>query len=294
MFQKATKSQAKLRMALDGPSGSGKTYTALAIAKHLGQKIALIDTERGSASKYADLFEFDTCDLPSFAPANYVAALQAAGKAGYDVVIIDSLTHAWSGQGGCLDQVDSAAAINRGNTYVAWRKVTPEHNKLVDAILQAPFHVIGTMRTKTEYVMEANERGKQTPRKVGLAPIQRDGMEYEFDVVADLDLDHRLMISKTRCAALDKYVQERDGEKVAGILKAWLSDGEPSKPIVRSETEESAPKFPEDLKDKARAALDQTALRAVYEEGRLVIPKELHTSWQSFCRSLPAYGKVAQ
>jgi len=230
-FVKATKTQSRLRLGLIGPSGSGKTYTALRIAKGLGTRIAVIDTERGSASKYAgDVADFDVLELDSFAPATYVQAIRAADEAGYEVLVIDSLTHAWTGKDGTLEMVDRIAKRSgeRGNSFAAWREVTPEHNALVDAILRARCHVIVTMRVKTEYVLEENERGKKVPRKVGLAPIQRDGLEYEMDVVADLDHDHNLIVSKTRCAALDRAVFREAGEDVAGILKRWLSDGAPA------------------------------------------------------------------
>lgn len=279
-FKKATKAQSRLRMALDGPSGSGKTFTALSIAKHLGSRIALIDTERGSASKYASDFDFDVCELQSFSPANYIAQLHEAGKAGYDVVIVDSLSHAWTGQGGCLDQVDAVASMAKGNTYVAWRKITPQHNALIDAILQSPCHVIVTMRTKTEYVMETNERGKQTPRKVGLAPVQREGMEYEFDVVGDIDLDHRLMVSKTRCAALDGYACVKDGEKIAGVLKAWLSDGDAPPQSAAGKTE-AKPSPIEEWRERAENAKTLEELRDLFVKGTKELPPELQAEWQA-------------
>src|SRR3990167_7732496 len=173
MFNKALKSQAKLRLGLFGPSGSGKTYTALQIASGLGKKIALIDTEYASASMYANIVPFDNCILTSFSPLKYIEAIQFAGKAGYDVVIIDSLSHAWSGKDGALEQVDNAARRSKSqNTYFAWRDVTPLHNAMIDAIKSCPCHVIVTMRSKTEYVIDS-AGGKSTPRKIGLAPIQR-------------------------------------------------------------------------------------------------------------------------
>src|SRR5690606_26818550 len=228
-FKRATKQQAKLRMALIGPSGSGKTYTALKIATQLGDRVAVIDTERGSASKYADKFEFDVLELDSFHPQRYIEGIQAAEAEGYDVLIIDSLSHAWAGKDGALELVDKAAKrMQSSNTFAAWRDVTPLHNALVDAMLQSRLHLIVTMRAKTEYIVEKDERtGKSVPRKVGLAPIQRDGLEYEFDVVADMDLDNTLIVSKSRCEALSGAVIPKPGEEVAGILKAWLTDGAP-------------------------------------------------------------------
>ena len=229
-FTKATKRQARLRMALIGPSGSGKTYSALAIASAMAPsgKIAVIDTERGSASKYAGLFTFDVLELDTFAPETYASAIEAADAAGYDVLIIDSLSHAWFGKDGALEQVDRAAKRSSSqNSFAAWREVTPHHNAMIDAILQCKAHVIVTMRAKTEYVMETNEKGKSVPRKVGLAPVQRDGLEYEFDVVADMNLDNDLIVSKSRCPAMSGQVVNKPGENVAKILMAWLTDGAP-------------------------------------------------------------------
>jgi len=166
-------------------------------------------------------------DLERFDPRTYIEAIGAAAAAGYDVLVIDSLSHAWSGKGGALELVDQAARrAKSGNTFAAWREVTPLHNALVDAILQAPLHVIATLRAKTEYVLEADPKsGRQTPRKVGLAPVQRDGLEYEFDVVADMDPDNVLVVSKTRCPALAQAVIPRPDADLGRRLAAWLSDG---------------------------------------------------------------------
>jgi hypothetical protein len=223
-FKKATKHESKLRLALVGPSGSGKTFSSLSIASHLGKSIAVIDTERGSASKYADLFSFDVLELSSFHPQTYIDAIRAAEGAGFDVLIIDSLSHAWMGKDGALELVDKASKRpqNGGNNFSAWRDVTPLHTALIDAILGSRMHIIATMRSKTEYVMEANKQGKRVPRKVGMAAVQRDGMEYEFDVVGDLNQEHELVITKTRCPQLTESVFTKPGKDVAAILNEWL------------------------------------------------------------------------
>ena len=227
MFKKAIKSQSKLRLALIGTSGSGKTFSALSIASNLTQNIAVIDTEHGSASKYADKFNFDVLELSSFHPQQYINAIQAASNAGYEVLIIDSLSHAWMGKDGALEQVDRIAKRSQnGNSFAAWRDVTPLHNQLVEAIVSSKCHLIATMRAKTEYVLEPNEKGKMAPRKVGMAPVQRDGLEYEFDVVADLDLDHNFIVSKSRCFELSNQVINKPGQNVADILKNWLYSGQ--------------------------------------------------------------------
>ena len=245
MFRKAVKSQSKARIGIIGPSGSGKTYTALKIASALGEKIAVIDTEYGSASKYADEFEFDVCELSSYDPRYYTKAIQAAGQAGYDVIIIDSLSHAWSGEGGALELADKYKAKYRGNKFAAWSEVTPLHNQLVHAMLGAPAHLIATLRSKMEYIQTKDDKGSVVIKKVGMAPIQRDGMEYEFDIVGDMDLEHNLVISKTRCRALDGAVIKKPGEELAKTVRDWLSDGapapQPQRPVSPPPTPQAAP-----------------------------------------------------
>ena len=235
-FQRASIQQSYLRMALLGPSGSGKTYTALNIGTRLGQRAAVIDTEHRSACKYADQFTFDTAILESFSPQLYIETMRDAGKAGYDVLIIDSLSHAWCGKDGLLEFVDNASRRNQGNSFNGWRDATPLHNQLVEAILSYPGHVIATMRVKMEHVQDKDPRtGKTTIRKVGLQPVQRDGMEYEFDVLCDIDMEHNLVVSKTRCFALTDKVFHKAGRDVAEILLPWLNGGaprtEPTPPI---------------------------------------------------------------
>ncbi len=233
-FKKATRTRVKLRLALIGPSGSGKTMTALQIAKGLGEKIALIDTEQGSASLYSDVADFDVLELTSFAPERYIEAIRAAEQAGYDVLIIDSLSHAWAGKDGILEFVDAEKARNRGNDFGVWRKATPLHNQLVDAILAARMHVIVTMRSKVEYVIEKDAQGKSTPRKIGMQPIQRDGLEYEFSVVADMDHDHQMIVTKSRFADLQDAVIKKPGPEVGQRIIAWLNEGAlaPDKPAA--------------------------------------------------------------
>lgn len=226
-FQKATKKSARLRLALIGVAGAGKTYTALSIARHLGRRIAVIDTERGSAAKYSDVFDFDVLEIDTYSPRTYMDAIEAAEEAGYDVLIIDSLSHAWAGREGALEMVDKVAKRQgSGNNFGAWRDVTPLHNAMVDKIVGARLHIIATMRAKTEYVQEKNDKtGKTTVRKVGLAPVQRDGLEYEFDVVADLDTENNFIVGKTRCPELAGVVVPRAGREIAAKLRNWLMVG---------------------------------------------------------------------
>jgi len=197
----------------------------------------VIDTERGSASKYASRFEFDVLDMqPPFSPAVYVNAIKAAEGEGYDILIIDSLTHAWSGTGGALEMVDNATKRSQsGNSYYAWRDVTPQHTALIDAITASRCHVIATMRSKTEYVIEKSERGKDSPRKVGMAPIQREGMEYEFDIVAEMNIENEMVVQKSRCEALAGAIIAKPNGQVSGLLKAWLHEGDPMREMTPAE-----------------------------------------------------------
>lgn len=220
-FTRATKHEAKLRMALIGPPGSGKTYTALAIAAHFG-RVALIDTEHGSASKYGDIFNFDSDEPEDYHPERYVNMIREAERAGYDALVIDSLSHAWMGRGGALSLVDAAAKRKGGNSFAAWGEVTPLQNKLIDAILASRLHIIATVRSKIEHVQEKDPRTNATIiKKLGLQPQQREGLEYEFDIVATLD-NNMLSIDKSRCPELQNQTFYQAGEEVATILKGWL------------------------------------------------------------------------
>jgi len=222
MFQKATKSNLKIRLALSGASGSGKTYSALSIASNLGSRIALIDTERGSASKYADLFNFDTCELTNHHPAKYIEAIHQAEEAGYSIIIIDSLSHAW------FSELELA-----GGRFDGWAKVRPLERKLIDSIIGSKCHIIATMRTKTEWLIEENQKnGKSSysPKKIGTLPIQASGVEYEFDVAGELDYTHILTISKSRCPAVTDKTFLNPGKELALEFKSWLATVEESPP----------------------------------------------------------------
>jgi hypothetical protein len=251
MFRKAERRQAKLRLAITGPSGSGKTWGALEVARGLTadhlEKVALIDTEHGSGELYAHKGDYSVLDFrPPYDPKRYITAIKAAEEEGFEVIIIDSLSHAWSGEGGLLDYVDRVAKASRsGNTFNAWREGTPVQNALINAILESDCHVICTLRSKVEYVVEANAQGKQQPRKIGLAPEQRKDMDYEFTVVFDLAREgHMATASKDRTGIFDEFIgtlNMQTGEQLLG----WLTDGSPEPPqrteIKPAEVDQPAP-----------------------------------------------------
>lgn len=232
-FKKAERRQHKPKLALTGPSGSGKTFSALLLAAGMGKKIAVIDTENGSASLYADMdkgplkgIKFDVLEIdPPYTIEKYVRAIEAAQAEGYDVLICDSISHAWAGEGGLLSKKE-ALDQRGGNSYTNWAGITKEHELFKARILNADIVLVCTMRSKQDYVLETNDKGKAAPKKVGMAPVQRDGMEYEFTTVFDLAMDHNAAASKDRTSMFDGQIfkiTKKTGEQIM----AWLAGGKP-------------------------------------------------------------------
>lgn len=220
-FKKATKEQAKLRLALFGVSGSGKTYTALRIAKGLGGKIAVIDTERNSACKYSDRFDFDVCDATKPSIENLKLLIEEAR--GYDVLIIDSMTHAWIE---LLQEVERLAKTKfGGNTWSAWSEGTPKQMSLINALLDFPGHIIATMRVETNWTTVTNEKGKVVPVRVGEAPKQGKGIEYEFDMLMQISPEHDALVIKDRTGKYQDEVIQLPDEEFGKALGEWLKDG---------------------------------------------------------------------
>lgn len=229
VFRKAERKKAKARIALCAPSGGGKTHSALLIAKGMGGSIAVIDTENGSAQMEAGkkgIPEFDVLTLESpFEVPKYIEAIHAAENAGYDIIIIDSLSHAWAGSGGLLEKKDKVAQLAGKNSYTAWGEMTPIHNRLIETMLQCKSHLIVTMRSKVEYVLEENDKGKLAPVKKGMAPIQREGMDYEFTICFDLEIGSHLATApkdRTSLFGMNPFVPS---EKTGKELIKWLNEG---------------------------------------------------------------------
>jgi hypothetical protein len=228
VFRKAERKKAKARIALCAPSGGGKTHSALLIAKGMGGSIAVIDTENGSAQMEAGkkgIPDFDVLTLEApFEVSKYIEAIHAAEEAGYDVIIIDSLSHAWAGSGGLLERQGKISKVTK-NSYTAWGEVTPIHNLLIETMLQCKSHLIVTMRSKVEIVLEENERGKMVPVKKGMAPIQREGMDYEFTICFDLEIGSHLATApkdRTSLFGMNPFVPS---EKTGKELMEWLNGG---------------------------------------------------------------------
>lgn len=233
-LQRAVKTQAFLRMGITGPAGAGKTWTALEVAKGLkpGARVALLDTEMGSASKYADSFDFDVVEVDHYKPQGVLDFLSLCEREGYDVAIIDSVSPFWNGPGGFLEMVDDevARAKSRGgkaDSFAAWKPVDAAYSRWVLAILASKVHVIFTIRSKMAYENTRGDNGRSSIVKLGMAPICRDTFPYELDVVLDMDQEHVGIVSKTRVHRLDEQAHRLPGAVFAGRLATWLASGPP-------------------------------------------------------------------
>jgi hypothetical protein len=219
-LRKTNRSQAKIRLALQGPSGSGKTYSSLLIAHGLCKdwsKIAVIDTENKSADLYAHLGDYNVITLTApFTPERYAEAIETCENAEMEVIIIDSLSHEWEGDGGILDTHSQMI----GNSFTNWSKVTPRHNALVQRMLNSNAHIIATVRSKQEYVL-AEKNGKQVPEKVGMKGIQRDGLEYDFTIVFELEITNRANCTKDRTQQFHKNIPYKLDEKIGERIRMW-------------------------------------------------------------------------
>jgi hypothetical protein len=233
-IRQAVRQKIWLKVAITGATGSGKTYGAIGLAKGLTDdgRICVIDTENGSASFYAGesddpgQWTFDTIVIESpFTPAKYEEAIFAAIDAGYKAIVVDSLTHVWAASGGVMDQKSKMDKSGRGNSFTNWNEFKQIHNRFVEALLQSKVHVIATMRSKMDYVLEKDESGRVTPRKVGLAPVMRDGIEYEFTTIFDVNYEHKTEALKDRTGLFVAkgffQITEETGQQIAD----WLSGG---------------------------------------------------------------------
>ena len=243
-FAKAERTQLYLRCALFGPSGSGKTMTALRMAKgiadRMGTSFAVIDTEARSASKYADRIPFEVDNLDKKTIDHYIASMNEAAKAGYKVLVMDSLSHAWRELTEEVDRITQASTSK--NSVLSWGKVSPKQKRFIEAILNFPGHIIATMRSKTEWVIGEGKNGKTAPEKLGLAPEQGKGIEYEFDMLIELNQQHQAIVTKDRTGKFQDETIEKPGEGFGASLYDWLMSGtaiSPEKSIPTASKPES-------------------------------------------------------
>jgi hypothetical protein len=221
-LQKVDKKKAKIKMALQGPSGSGKTFSSLQVAYGLcgdWSKVAVVDTENGSANLYSHLGNYNVLGLSdTFSPERYIQAIETCEKAGMEVIILDSVTHEWE------YLLDYHASL-QGNSFTNWSKVTPRHNAFVQKILSSSCHIICTVRTKTDYVMN-EKNGKLVPEKVGLKSVQRDGLDYEMTLVFDLDIKNHAVASKDRTGLFYGKPEQKLSIQTGKQIADWCNSGE--------------------------------------------------------------------
>jgi hypothetical protein len=261
-IQKAQRKSVKIKLAITGPSGAGKTMSSLLLAKGLCPegRILVIDSEDGSSNLYADHqltagINFDVLEIEApYTIDKYLKALELGQKEKYDVIIIDSISHAWAGEGGLLEK-KSALDTRGGNSYTNWGSITKEQEKFKSKMVHSDTHLIVTMRSKQDYITEINDRGKTAPKKVGLAPIQRDGMEYEFTTVFDCDMGHNFSVSKDRTGLFEGCV-EKVTVKTGETLREWLTSGKPARNLDADL----------ELLEKHRVDIDLLAAKEIIDE----------------------------
>lgn len=282
-LRKSERKQAKIKLGLQGPSGSGKTMSALLLAFGLindWEKIAVIDTENHSADLYAHLGNYQVLALEQpFTPERYIEAIELCEKAGMEVVIVDSISHEWEGIGGILD----VHGAMMGNSFTNWAKVTPRHNAFVQRILQSNIHVIASIRSKVDYVL-SDKNGKMVPEKIGLKGVTREGLDYEFTLVFELDIKHQATCTKDRTNLfMDKpsfMISAKTGERIA----MWCNSGtavQSQKPTIS----ESVP-LSETITDKIKKAATQESLYEVYLKHQTEWTKQLTAEYTTRKREL--------
>ncbi len=283
-FKRAEKKNGRLRLAISGVSGAGKTYSALLFAKEFlspGGKIAVLDSERGSASLYADLVPFDVEELEDTSIQEYLEKIRDAAQAGYEVLVLDSYSHSWMS---ALEAIDKSGGWGKGG-----KTISPLIARLVAAILSYPGHVIATMRAKTDYQVETNDAGRITGmKKMGVGPVARPDTEYEFTVWIDVTREGAITISKTRCSAIEGYVYRRgskdeasDIPKIAHTLKSWLLEGASVTPF-------------DDLEQRVRASASNADLAALTEEIKALSAEERTRLQPIYMKRKAALAEVAE
>lgn len=291
-IKKAERRAVKIKLAITGPSGAGKTMSSLLLARGLiddGGKILVIDTEDGSSNLYADHdltagIDYDVLEIEApYLIDKYIQAISLGEKEGYDLIIVDSITHAWAGEGGLLEKKSSLDSRG-GNSYTNWSSITKEQEKFKAKLVHCNTHLIVTMRSKQDYITEANDKGKMAPKKVGLAPIQREGMEYEFTTVFDIGMDHQFTVSKDRTGLFEGKI-EKITEKTGKIINEWLSAGKSDieLPIINSLVQAYA-------NDDVQEA--QEVLKSIQDSDKKKIWIRLSDDIKKWIKDFPAENKT--
>lgn len=228
-LENAERKRAKIKLGLQGPSGSGKTFSALLLAFGLcydWSKIAVIDSENGSSHLYAHLGNYKVLKISApFTPESYIQAIKICEQASMEVIIVDSISHEWEGIGGILEIHSNLV----GNSYTNWNKISPRHNSFIQHILQSPAHIIGTIRSKQDYVL-SEKNGKVVPEKVGLKGVTREGMDYEMTLVLELDIKHNASATKDRTGLFMDKPEFKITSEVGQAILEWCE-----KPLENNE-----------------------------------------------------------
>lgn len=261
-LRKVSRSKSKIRLGLSAVSGGGKTYSAILIAKGLTgdlSKVAIIDTENGSADLYEHLGDYNVLPLTApYSPEKYIAAIKECEKAGMEAIIIDSITHEWDGKGGCLEIAEQITQASPSkNSYTAWGKVTPRHQSFIDAMLQSSCHIITTVRRKQDYEMSKDHNGKVKVEKAGLKEVTREGWEYELTVNLQLDAAHQAVASKDRTGLFMGKPEFVPSEETGAIIRDWCESG------VEPAPQEAKP---DEIGDKERDELRNLLETSSYDE----------------------------
>lgn len=287
-FKKAERRNVFIKAGVFGPSGSGKSYSGLLVAtgmaKASGSRIALINTERNRGEIYADDFDYDMLELePPFTPERFIGAIDDAIAAGYKVLVIDSSSHEWMGEGGILDQRTKMS----GNDFAKWKTLTPRHDAFISKITFSPIHIIVTMRGKDEYVLEENEKGKMVPKKLGVGSQQRNGFEYEFHVAWNLNMDHYAEVAKPLKGVYENEVRRLTEADGVNLIK-WATSGK-GKTITEVAEEGSTAEAPAAETDPATVAAQDDLMDVLEKYGEQMNPKG-----REYAKGLLAAGSVEQ
>ena len=267
-LQQASRKRARIKMALQGPSGSGKTMSALLAAFGLcndWNKIAVIDAENHSAELYSHLGQYNVVNIGApYNPEKYITAINLCEQGGMDVIIIDSISHEWEGSGGIIDMHSNMT----GNSFTNWGKLTPRHNAFIQAILQSACHIIGTIRSKQDYVLN-EKNGKMIPEKVGLKGVTRDGMDYEFTLVFDVDIKHNVTASKDRTGLFNDKPEFRITVDTGRMIADWCNSGSP------------VPKQISNINDRINACMSIKDLLDLYKLQPGIVQEEYASAFTS-------------